>query len=434
MVNVDELYRERDEKRHAYNKKIDQKLNVKKEIIRNKVDAEVDVFSKTHTEEETRRYRKNLEDDATLKINKLIIKAERKKGRYFKKTDTPKKVKEYNRIWEIDFLRGFAIWGMMVDHFIYDFYDVFNQIFLFPYEGWLGKMYDFASSYWVNDVRVFFRLFGVALFVFLCGVSAHFSKNNFKRALGLMVLGAGISLASIGVAKILEDDSFYILLSTILSIGVCLFIYSLFELVFKLAHIKKYYKWFCLAFFIVGTGLWAYFSCKNFLSHENEISLMWRRIFYIYNDNAAEMMMFQGKDWRFFKGWTYGPYSEIDKESLPYIILGLRGYGADWLGLFPYLNYIFLGGFIGQTVYKDRKSIIHYFYRKKEDTKLRGAEYLRSPQGQLNAKMNKILAGVIYPGRHTLLVYVFHQPIFILIMAGIISLTGYHLNVGGLLL
>jgi uncharacterized membrane protein len=432
MVNVDELYMERDEKRHAYNKKIDQKLNVKKEIIRNKIDAEVDIFSKSHTIEETRCYRKNLEDDATLKINKLIIKAERKKGRYFKKTDTPKKVRESNRIWEIDFLRGIAIWGMMVDHFIYDFYDIFNQIFVSPYEGWLGKAFDFASAYWVNDVRVFVRLFGVALFVFLCGVSAHFSKNNFKRALGLMALGACISLASIGVAKILDDDSFYILLSTILSIGVCLFIYSTFELIFKLARIKKYYKWFCLAFFLVGTALWTYFSCKNFLSHENEVSMMWRRIFYIYNDNAKEMMMFKGRDWAFYKGWTYGPYSSIEKESIPYIILGLRGYGADWLGLFPYLNYIFLGGFIGQTVYKDRKSIIHYFYRKKEDTMLKGADYLRSPQGQLNAKMNKILAGIIYPGKHTLFVYVFHQPIFILLMAGIISLTGYKLDVGGM--
>ena len=428
MVNVDELLLERDEKRHAYNKKIDQKLNVKKEIIRNQVDAHVDIFSRSHSKEETARYRKNLEDDATLRINKLIIKAERKKGKYFRKTETPKKVKESNRIWEIDFLRGFAIWGMMFDHFVYDFYDIFNQIFDNPYEGWLGVMYKFAANYWNNDVRVFVRLFGVALFVFLCGVSAHFSRNNFKRALGLMILGGAITGFSVLFAHILEDNSFYILLSTIGSIGVCLFVYSFVELLFKLLRIKKYHKWFCLVFFIVGTVLWTYFTSKFFLERENSMAMLWRRMFYLHNDNAKEMMMAKDLPWRYYKGWTYGTFKSIDKADLPYIILGFRGFGADWLGLFPYLNYIFLGGFVGQTLYKDRKSIIHLFYDK-ESTKLKGVEYLRSPQGQLNAHMNKILAGVIYPGKHTLFVYVFHQPIFIGIMVVILLISGYKLNI-----
>ena len=430
MVNVDELLLERDEKRHAYNKKIDQKLNVKKEIIRNQVDAQVDIFSRSHSKEETARYRKNLEDDATLRINKLIIKAERKKGKYFRKTETPKKVKDYNRIWEIDFLRGIAIWGMMFDHFMYDFYDMFDMMFVDTRYGWLYTMQKFASEYWVNDVRVFFRLFGVALFVTLCGVSAHFSKNNFKRSFGLIILGGFISLVSIVIAKMTGVAEYQILISTLTSIGVCLLIYSTTSLIFKLIFNKKYWKWVALGVFVVGTVVWTIVACKNYLSHENTTQRMWRRIFYIYNSHSADLMT-----WgdipnfnRYQCGWiTSGGYSAIHGDDWWRVILGLKGFGVDWLGLFPYLNYIFLGGFIGEFVYKDRKSIIRLFYRK-EDTKLRGIEYLRSPQGQLNAHMNKVLAGVAYPGRHTLFVYVFHQPIFILIMYPIILLSGYQSN------
>lgn len=427
MIDIDSLLLERDEKRYKYNQKYEQKLNVKKEIIRNKIDVLVDIYSKDHSEEETKRHRKNLEDEATLKLNKIISRYEKKKAKYHKKTEIPKKIKNGNRIWEIDFLRGVAICGMMFDHFMYDFTDIFIQIFQRPFAGWLGRAYDFTCAYWENDFRIFVRLFGVALFVFLCGVSTRFSKSNIKRSLELVGVGAAISLASIGVAELLNDDSFYILFSTIFMIGFCLLCYSVLELIFKLLFKKKGWKWVCLALGVAGTIFWTYLSCKNFLSHENTRELMYRRLFYIYNDNAYDMMIQKGVPWRYWDGWTYGTYKSIEKEFFKDIFLGLKGFGADWLGFFPYINYIFLGAFVGETVYKSKKSIIHFFYSK-EDTSLRGIEYARSNQGKLNAKLNRILAGVIVPGRHTLFVYVFHQPIFILIMSLIIMATGYKLN------
>lgn len=82
------------------------------------------------------------------------------------------------RIWEIDFLRGIAIIFMVYFHALYDMEYIFN--------------YDVVLYTPINSLII---KFGAALFIFISGISANFSKSNFKR--GLKVLAAALAISAI---------------------------------------------------------------------------------------------------------------------------------------------------------------------------------------------------------------------------------------------
>ncbi|MCR5333106.1 MAG: DUF1624 domain-containing protein [Bacilli bacterium] len=430
MLSLTKLIEERDTKRLAFCDKYEKKYALKKEQERVNNQVLLEEYSKSHSDEESKRYQKNLEEDSILKLNKLWRRYEKKIARYYRRTEIAKKIQRSNRIWEIDYLRGFAIWGMVVDHFLFNFYDLYEYFFDGFMNGWTGKVHMFSLDYWESDIRVAFRLIGVGLFVFLCGVSAHLSKNNYKRALGLIGVGGFITLFSYIFGKILDDPSWNIFIATLTGIGLCLLIYSLCETLFKLAFNKKYWKWVSLGLAAVLLVGWGITISKIYLGNENTKADLANRFFFLFNANGADITTYAGHQFSLrSNGWTYAGFKIINKDNWYRFLLGIEGFGSDWLGLFPYVGYIFLGGFVGETLYADKKSFIKFFYPK-EQRLLTGEEYFVSPLGQMNAKINHILGGVTYPGSHTLLVYVAHQPVIILIMSIIFMICGYKLNLG----
>ena len=98
-----------------------------------------------------------------------------------------------NRIKEIDFLRGFLILLMVMDHLFFDFGQLIYIISNFSLDqSLLSQFVMFSSSYLNWDFRINFRIFVVMLFFFISGISFQFSKNNNKR--GVILLSIGILL------------------------------------------------------------------------------------------------------------------------------------------------------------------------------------------------------------------------------------------------
>jgi len=104
------------------------------------------------------------------------------------------------RIFELDFLRGFCVLLMVIDHFMYDFAYFISNIFNFNPGGlnnpdWLNSLNKFSINWWNWDVRIIARFAVIFLFFLISGICTRFSKNNLKR--GLIIFGVG-ALLSLG--------------------------------------------------------------------------------------------------------------------------------------------------------------------------------------------------------------------------------------------
>lgn len=419
MITQESLLQEETFKINSLEDSYNAKIANLKASLKESIDSKCMQYALSHDQQETDLLRIRLELAAKIKVEKLEDKYSKKisKRRASLPSKIKSEVKNAKRVWEIDILRGLAIWGMMIDHFIWDFTKsaggIFSLIFKNTDEGFLYSMQQFANAYWSADIRVFIRLFGVFLFVFLSGVSCKFSKGNIKRGCGILGLGLVITGGSalLGLVGIQVP----VMISTMTAIGISLIVYSSISVLCKKLFGKRNWKWICLGFFIVLAVFWGILSSINYLNLGHNSTRLWSRFFFVFNNYGNDI------------GWMNN-WSDLNASNWWMPVLGLKGFGSDWLGLFPYIPYVFLGGFVGETLYADKKSIIKYFYHK-EDRKLEGDAYLASTQGQMNAKINKKLSGIAYPGRHTLFVYIFHQPAFLLFMIPIILLMGYPLAI-----
>lgn len=107
------------------------------------------------------------------------------------------------RIHEIDFLRGFLMCLVLIDH-------LFNLLVTFN-EGWAGGLevinagggiqpflaiYRIALFYWTNPARGIVRWIVLMSFCFVSGISCAFSRNNWKRALQMVSLWLAIFIVT----------------------------------------------------------------------------------------------------------------------------------------------------------------------------------------------------------------------------------------------
>ncbi len=215
------------------------------------------------------------------------------------------------RIWELDFLRGFSIILMVFDHMMYDlmnmsvYFKNFTAINL-PAFNWLQET---AVKYWIWDIRTFVHYFIIAIFLLVSGISFTFSRNNLKRGTKFLVVALLISLFTY-VFQITSGDNTFILIGII-------HMYALTTLLTFL--IRRIWNndifIMVLAFVIIGLG----FS---------------------------------------FQYWHVDFTDQLNMSTLPRIIYGSLGYGADYFGIVPYLGFIMLGTVIGNIFYKNRVSLV----------------------------------------------------------------------------
>lgn len=265
------------------------------------------------------------------------------------------------RIWEIDFVRGILIILVIFDHFFYDWGYLVLEATNFAsasMPGGMVQLHKFAQWYWTFDGRIIIRNICLALFFLLSGISCSFSKNNLKRGLILEGVGIFITIVTYSIYYISNNTlDLRIVFGAISCFGSCILIY--YFLTFLLGMLFKEKEKYINATILVIGLIMIFIGLKYYMTT---------------------------------KYWV----TDLNSENIIPVFLGSVGFGADHFGLFPYLAYIILGGFIGKTVYKNKQSLLPQFENNK---------------GLL--KVGKI-------GQYTLWIYIFHQgivaPIVILIV------------------
>ena len=108
------------------------------------------------------------------------------------KAEAPIPAGKKERVWEIDFLRGAAILGMVVDHFIFDLGNLRNYFVNFDKIAGpkLGSFVTMMNQYFYGPTRQFFHSLAF-LFFLMSGISCSFSHNNFRHG-GKILLFSGL--------------------------------------------------------------------------------------------------------------------------------------------------------------------------------------------------------------------------------------------------
>lgn len=225
------------------------------------------------------------------------------------------------RVAEIDFLRGFAVFLMVLDHLCYDLslwdlvlvgiggenlYDVLNAIRPFVQ---LGQYIESAT--W----RLVLHCIFVGIFFLLSGISTTFSRNHLKRALEITVLGFGLTAVITAFSTYFQDVTLNIFMGLLNTMALAHLTYSL-----KSAITKD--RWTDLYLFFVFLVL--------------TIAL------------TSPEPPYPGKT---ITEWfaNYGA-----------LFIGQMAGGMDYIRPLPCIAILFLGAFIGKTFYKTRKSYLPF--------------------------------------------------------------------------
>lgn len=269
------------------------------------------------------------------------------------------------RVFELDVLRGIAVIAMIIDHFTLMVY--YSE----GYNGWASYIFsnfNEIDSKWLNTFinlccdfqdgtfRLVCHYIFCTLFLALCGISCSFSKSNFKRGFKVLIAGFIVTVATT-IISLVSGEDLYIIFGILSTLAVS---------ILMIAVVEKYFnnKW---VYLIIGIILILW----GFLIHWWDVPRI---------NSITEI----------------GPFELVE------IILGYKLFGADCFGLLPCAGVVFVGMFIGKTIYKDRKSIM---------PKLDG----------------KWKLPFTFIGNNALLIYLLHQVVSIVVIFILYFIAGYRL-------
>ena len=105
------------------------------------------------------------------------------------------------RIWELDFLRGFTILLMCIDHFMFDLANMFSDVWI-EQGGAAAAVAKFACMWWdhgaswVGATRDVIQVICISIFFGLCGGSTIFSRDNLTRAMKTLLAACVITIGT----------------------------------------------------------------------------------------------------------------------------------------------------------------------------------------------------------------------------------------------
>ena len=215
-----------------------------------------------------------------------------------------------NRIFELDFLRGLALFLMCLDHFTFDL-ACLPGLFPFSDSPVIAALGEFGESVFFSPWRMVLHYIFATLFLLMAGVGSSLTRNHGKRVLQISLGALAISGATVLLDLFFHLDAtilFGVLSSMALGALVC-WLCSLFG--------EKAGKYVALA---VGLAVIA----VGFL-------LPWYEADYVFSLGFEE-------------AWK--------------VAVGIYRYGADWFPIFPSVGVVAVGYFLGKILYRDRRSLI----------------------------------------------------------------------------
>lgn len=296
--------------------------------------------------------------------------------------------KANRRIWEIDFVRGVLIIGMVIDHLAFFMYFIPSLYPAGSLPGWTMNIADFSQAYWHNEFKIAVRYFGLALFFLLTGISSKFSKSNLKRS--LVCTGFGVLLSLVYLTYTLISGNRHLaLFSVITCLGVSMFLYWAGKALYaKIRKTDHNWKWWSLG--IGGTLILGGFIMDLCLSTNLKFGTIFLSLFGEYNpgiSDASETLTF---------------------SHAIQTIIGSYQWGNDCLGLLPYLGFTYLGGFIGEHLYAKKRSL---FFRKNSERNV-----------SFNAMAIRKTWVINWLGSKTFIIYVVHPVVIVLLLVSILSI------------
>lgn len=239
------------------------------------------------------------------------------------------------RVHEVDFIRGILILFVIVDHFLSNlgmhgltWYEITGI------EFW-NQLYGVIHFYWFSLARIIVRCVILALFCFVSGLSCSFSKNNWKRAAETLILAGIIAFGSnvIDALHLAGVQTMRIDFNIIAVLGWSTLIYCFFQ------DKDKKYMYYGIGFLFMISAI------------------VVPSLLLIPNITDA----------------YFPPFWEPAGQ-------------ADYMPLFPYIIFFFVGALLARYLYKEKKSL----FKRREWERW-----------------------ICFLGRHTLIIYLGHNVIFI---------------------
>jgi len=236
------------------------------------------------------------------------------------------------RVHEIDFVRGFLILLVTMDHLFWALAHYNGIWYGVTHQDFFLQIHNTFQYYWNSNAREFVRYVALFGFVFVSGISIGFSRNTYKRSAIMIVFWGVLAVGSNLLNSLIQGNNILAIDFNIIGIiAWCSLIYSIF------AKRSNKIMWVLV---LLGFLIWWYLIPNLRTSHP-EIVKTYIPIFWdpIYSGHPQ----------------------------------------ADWLPLFPYIIFFFLGVLFSRTFYSEKRS---YFKRH---------EFERP---------------ICFFGRHTLIIYI----------------------------
>ena len=210
------------------------------------------------------------------------------------------------RAFELDLLRGFSIFMMILHHFAYDL----RYIFEYKVFAFIG-----ADCKWFWG---FVHQFFIFIFVGISVICCQFSRNNFKRAGKLALVSLAFSAATITIDHFL-DLGCSVYFNVLHLLAVSTFLFAIFD------HVEQ-----------KKTG--------ERKSRQGDMVLFSIVILFIWLLRALPLYNYQIRN-----GWVM----ILGLEPHPDYVLPV----GDVLGLIPWVGVFFLGVLIGRHVYSGKQTL-----------------------------------------------------------------------------